>query len=65
MLALVDTPSLVDMLEGLGVELPRTLPGARALGELEVAYQAADTLPARMVAMLGMYGPAFAGWIVP
>ena len=65
MLALVNTPLLVDMLEGLGVELPRTLPGARALGELEVAYHAADTLPDRMVAMLGLSGPVFAGWLVP
>ena len=65
MLAMVDTPSLVDMLEGMGVEWPRTLPGAQALGELEVAYYAADTLPDRMVAMLGMSGPAFAGWLVP
>ena len=53
------------MPEGREEVLPRTLPGARALGELEVAYQAADTLPDRMVAMLGMSGPAFAGWLVP
>ena len=53
MLALVDTPSLVDMLEGLGVELQRTLPGTRELGELEVAHQAADMLLDRLVAMLG------------
>ena len=65
MLALVDTPTLVDMLEGLGVEWPRTLPGERALGELEVAYHAADMPPDRMVAMLRMAGPAFAGWLVP
>ena len=65
MLALVDTPSLVDMLEGLGVEWPRTLPGARALGVLEVAYHATDMSPDRMVAMLGMAGPASAGWLAP
>ena len=65
MLAPVDTPWLVDMPEGLGEELPRTLPGARALGELEVAHQAAYTLLDRLVAMLGMSGPAFAGWPVP
>ena len=65
MLAPVDTQSLVDMPEGLGEELPCTLPGARTLGELEVAHQAADTLLDRPVAMLGMSGPAFAGWLVP
>ena len=65
MLALFDTPSLVDMLEGLGVEWPRTLPGARALGVLEVAYHAADMPPDRMVAMLGMSGPTSTGWLAP
>ena len=52
------------MLEGLEVELPRTLPGSRELGELEVAHQAADTLLDRLVAVLGMSGPTFAGWFV-
>ena len=63
--ALVDMPSLVDMLEELGVEWPRTLPGARALGVMEVAYHAADMAPDMKVAMLGMAWPAFAGWLAP
>ena len=41
------------------------LPGAWVLGVLEVAYHAADMSPDRMVAMLGMAGPASAGWLVP
>ena len=53
------------MSEGLGEVLPRTLPGARALGKLEVVRKAADTLLDMLVAMLGMSEPAFAGWIVP
>ena len=52
------------MPEGLGEELPRTLPGARTLGELEVARQVADTLLDMLVAMMGMSEPAFVGWIV-
>ena len=63
--ALVDMPSLVDMPEELGVEWPRTLPGARALGALEVAYHAADMSPDMMMAMLGMAGPASADWLAP
>ena len=53
------------MLEELGVEWPRTLPGARALGVLVVAYHAAGMSPDRMVAMHGMAGPACAGWLAP
>ena len=52
------------MPEGRGEVLPRTLPGARALGELEVARQADDTLLDTLVAMLEMAESAFAGWLV-
>ena len=63
--ALVDMPSLVDMLEELGVEWPRALLGAQALGVREVAYHAAGMSPDRMVAVLGMAGPASAGLLAP
>ena len=70
--AQVDTPSLVDTLgelaslvDTLGVEWQRTLPGARLLVVPVAAYHAVGMSPDRMVAMLEMAGPASAGWLAP